>query len=502
MKMAQEKQERGDDKDAMITTNVDVDAEADVNADDVEDHKADVDDTAFAEGLEMDVGEIEEGSDEEDTEDEDDDEEDGIIETNVDLGYCEPLNTDILKRLTRGYFPSKVGGVPAWLIPERLPSPNQFKCIRCGEWMTFLCQLYAPIRRSENSNAFHRTLYFFICQSLNCLKSENEIFKSPYITCLRSQLPLYNDYYPSNPPPKSTPTTPTPSNPSSLTSLTTDFYEQPTFPNVYLCTICGIPALSTCAACGIARYCSKEHQTAHWKSEHKLTCTRQKSTVSTTSFEENISTLSLNSKSQIDLYNPLEVSEPTRTLRQSLLFPVYSIVIEAEELDNGYDYQRENELLKDYEKRKQEELENGSKDDDDDDCDGLGRLAPREKDMQFRRFRKRVSANPSQIIRFERNGEPLWIQTAHQCSLKSVPPCEHCGSNRVFECQLMPQLLYYIANMSRDTPKSSTQTSLEAYLNAPSLDWGTIALYSCSASCTPSSTAYANEYIFVQPHYG
>ncbi len=35
--------------------------------------------------------------------------------------------------------------------------------------------------------------------------------------------------------------------------------------------------------------------------------------------------------------------------------------------------------------------------------------------------------------------------------------------------------------------------------DAAAPDWGTIAVYTCSASCTPPGTAYAQEFAFVQP---
>jgi pre-rRNA-processing protein TSR4 len=250
------------------------------------------------------------------------------------------------------------------------------------------------------------------------------------------------------------------------------------------------------------KYCSKDHQAAHWKAEHKQNCPRQKSS----SVEDMSASLTISIDNTIDttaLYNPSETSDGLQSLRKTALLPVYNIVIDAEELEDEDDYQKENELLKDYETRKQAAVDKGV-DDDDDDCEGLGRLAPREKDLQFRRFRKRVGANPSQIIRFERKGEPLWVQTSKQCSVEQVPQCEHCGADRVFECQLMPQLLYYITKSPELVlaPSADNPFTPDSYLNAPGLDWGTVVLYTCSASCDQAVSKYVNEYVFVQPHYG
>ena len=84
-----------------------------------------------------------------------------------------PLNTRFL-------FPSKVGGKPAWLVPESLP---ETKCDSCKKPMTFLLQLYAP--DADNVSAFHRSLMVFCCVQCRC-----------FLKCFRSQLPLENQYYP------------------------------------------------------------------------------------------------------------------------------------------------------------------------------------------------------------------------------------------------------------------------------------------------------------------
>ena len=81
---------------------------------------------------------------------------------------------------TRFMFPSKVGGKPAWLVPQELP---EITCDTCKYRMTFLLQVYAP--DSENDSAFHRSLLVFIC--LKCRW---------FLKCYRAQLPLENPFYP------------------------------------------------------------------------------------------------------------------------------------------------------------------------------------------------------------------------------------------------------------------------------------------------------------------
>jgi pre-rRNA-processing protein TSR4 len=80
---------------------------------------------------------------------------------------------------TRFMFPSKVGGKPAWLVPRSLPG---VRCDNCDNPMTFLLQVYAPDQ--ERADAFHRSLMVFTCLRCRC-----------FLKCLRSQLPLANDFY-------------------------------------------------------------------------------------------------------------------------------------------------------------------------------------------------------------------------------------------------------------------------------------------------------------------
>lgn len=56
----------------------------------------------------------------------------------VELGFiadCDPW------LLTNTYFPSKVGGKPAWLELENIPSMESMKCRRCNEVLVFMCQV-------------------------------------------------------------------------------------------------------------------------------------------------------------------------------------------------------------------------------------------------------------------------------------------------------------------------------------------------------------------------
>lgn len=82
---------------------------------------------------------------------------------NVDLGFLEECEAWLL---TNRYFPSKVGGKPAWLELSNIPTVEQLKCRKCQQLLVFLCQVYASQADAEHS--FHRTLFVFVCKNALC----------------------------------------------------------------------------------------------------------------------------------------------------------------------------------------------------------------------------------------------------------------------------------------------------------------------------------------------
>lgn len=60
----------------------------------------------------------------------------------VDLGFLDKCDEWLL---TNTFFPSKVGGRPAWLDVESIPSNNRLKCTECEKQLDFLCQVNLPM---------------------------------------------------------------------------------------------------------------------------------------------------------------------------------------------------------------------------------------------------------------------------------------------------------------------------------------------------------------------
>jgi len=162
---------------------------------------------------------VEAADDDDDEDEEDDDDEDDECGDDM-VGYLEkPPSARERKLLTRRNFPSKVGGKPAWLIPQALPDTS---CRRCSRPMRFLMQAYAS-RGEHKPEAFHRVLHVFVCTQ--CQPNEVCVF--------RAQLPRANDFYSSDAPEEE--------------QVIAKAFNDPEL-ELVTCWDCGLPVTSKCSA--------------------------------------------------------------------------------------------------------------------------------------------------------------------------------------------------------------------------------------------------------------
>lgn len=370
--------------------------------------------------------------------DEDDDEEEEQVA--VTLGFVEKPK----KRwsLLRQLFPSKAGGSPAWLDPIDLPSGRSCLCDICGVPLQFLLQVYAPL--SEKDSTFHRSLYIFMCQSMGCLlRDQHEQWKrqqekaSRSVKVFRCQLARSNPYYSSEPPRR-------------------DGTDKPSGIGAALCSWCGSwKGDKVCSGCREARYCSDKHQAMHWKSGHKIECLHSR-----------ISPQSSNSC-------PTASSADIQKAASNSTWPEYEILNEDEpELDTemSEDSGHANALVPESH------------------VDEIGKSLldkfegdPDRKSLAS--FQERMARAPEQVLRYCRfeRAKPLWPMSSGRASETDIPKCTHCGGSRNFEFQILPQLLYYFGVKNE----------------VDSLDWATIVVYSCEASCE-GNRAYKEEFVWVQ----
>ncbi|KAM4041386.1 programmed cell death protein 2 [Anomaloglossus baeobatrachus] len=351
--------------------------------------------------------------------------------TVMELGFvqeCEPW------RLLSPQFPSKVGGRPAWLGEVGLPGLERLQCGVCMKPLAFLLQVYAPC-----TGSFHRTLFLFICRDPTCHRAgEKRCYK-----VFRNQLQRKNDTYSYGPPPDSPP------------PYGEHFIGFQLKCGLRLCRVCGCLGPKSCSKCHKVNYCDRLHQVMDWKAQHKRLC------------------------GQVSGLYQVEVAD------HKFLFPEYELVTEPEELDSDTNLDDESTLSHmDVESMMSNTSSNLESSMDDMKLNEVELMAmakhESEEDKAFRRFKKRISIEPEQVLRYSKGGEPLWIALQNVPGENDISNCD-CGAKRAFEFQVMPQLLNHLK-------VDSLQQSI---------DWGVLAVYTCSANCN-AETRYVEEFLWKQ----
>ncbi|XP_040285281.1 programmed cell death protein 2 [Bufo bufo] len=351
--------------------------------------------------------------------------------TVTELGFvqeCEPW------RLRSPQFPSKVGGRPAWLGEVGVPGPERLQCGVCMKPLALLLQVYAPC-----TGSFHRTVFLFTCRDPTC----HRVGESRGYKVFRNQLPRKNDTYSYGPPPDS---------PPQSEEYFTSFQLKC---GLRLCRVCGCLGPKSCSKCHKVNYCDRVHQLMDWKAQHKALC-----------------------GPQFDAHR-VEVAD------HGFLFPEYELVTEAEELDSDASLDDDSTMSQmDMESSTLNSSSNleSSMDELKLNEDELNAMAKHEseEDKAFSRFKKRISIEPEQVLRYCKGGEPLWISLQNVPAENDILNCG-CGAKRAFEFQVMPQLLNHLK-------VDSLQKSI---------DWGVLAVYTCSANCS-AETRYVEEFLWKQ----
>ncbi|XP_042239043.1 programmed cell death protein 2-like [Homarus americanus] len=104
-------------------------------------------------------------------------------------------------------------------------------------------------------------------------------------------------------------------------------------------------------------------------------------------------------------------------------------------------------------------------------------------DVLLHKFKKRISRSPQQILRYcrEEGASPLWLRPPGASDVATKCPC--CGGSMVFEMQITPQLVLHLRVPGvQGTP----------------LEFGSVAVFTCSASCWNEKDIVKQEAIVVQ----
>lgn len=226
---------------------------------------------------------------------------------------------------------------------------------------------------------------------------------------------------------------------------------------INVCVVCCLAATNMCGKCHKRYYCSRECQVIDWQRGHKNNCA-----INTTF-----------SKDDIEYY----------------YFPPFLLDISEEELEEASEL--ESALVTNITSKDDEEVEESPT-----------------RDRIFEHFQLRVNEEPRQVLRYAPRDEcvsPLWFRKEGRILHQSdIPPCDYCGEPRVFEFQVMPQLLYYL-QQAMDSSEMKNYSAKVRFVK-DNVDFGTIVVYTCKTSCSLRSrmdeeqyvSFYAQEYVKVQ----
>ena len=408
------------------------------------------------------------------------------MEQQVQLGFSIPLENISSKTNKHLNFThcnnnwlqwdgGKIGGKPIWLNPRDIPTNLSCTSEICRghdalSKLSLLVQLYCPSDDVED-NAFHRTIYVFICN------------KCQSVRVLRCQLPRQNPFYVHEI--------------SSKKQKVFGECNMSSYWNVKLCSLCN----------------KKSNDNVRWDNEKLSFCS--------------------NSCCEEYKNNYLHTNEVPELNNSNILLPESEIYVEEEppsmssstnkkELiqDDEFDDDDENITQSDINKWTHTE---GNTTGCTDPCtlEFQSRIHNREDSVQNQCLRYNRWYDKEEGNDEDENNGPLWIQENHIPGDDNIPNCQYCGSPRLFEFQIMPQMLYYIQR-SNDTSKekSNLKEMLLSNNNTGGIrnnfDWGVIAVYTCSKSCHKYTVlkdlddngntnldrdlgAYMEEYAWLQP---
>lgn len=471
----------------------------------------------------------------------------------------------------------KIGGLPSWLNPRDLPDgplccrgpcSKNIETKDGGTPLRFIAQLYCPADDvTNNPAAFHRSVYVFACPK--CCSDSSKLFRheehddgneakeipaallSDCVRVLRCQLPKQNDFYPLNGDGEAD---------DEWDKHTSAYWSRNNkHDQLNLCAVCGQKSKGRCPKQG-KWFCGPHHQKECLRASKQYQKINPNETMPQTYLPsvcyeselvveeepvpneaENNSgngndTETMKSKS---LFQSNDITDSDATLEQSDLNELTGNKSLAEAATGVTDpttlafYARMNI---------------GGEDND-----------VRDQCLRYSRWpsaQKETTDNDEEKEEEEEEGV-LWVSSDHRPDESFPPKCQHCGSERAFEFQILPQMIHYLLNdpdASGDSNDSSSngrhvlteseravlleaKAKIESGMDLPEgfqeqhdaalasardallgisrkggdkggaseeegakdgLDWGTIAVYTCTASCGDSG-AYLEEAAWVQP---
>ena len=359
-----------------------------------------------------------------------------------DLGFLEEQKDKT--QLHAVCFPSKVGGEPQWLDPSVNPK-QMVEANVTKRRMDFLLQIYAANDAEEdslNANAFHRTIYVFT--SID----GDKVFEKGKVRAVRSQLARVNEFYGTTPAPRR-----------------------------------GVRESDDLRV---------EEMIREYEAKKRAIETKVKMTLSGGNGSE--------SKEEEEEMK-MKMKTKTKNENENTVYPEFEIVVEPEsDADEASCSSMDSEGVvadtNDDDNKKTSANTNKKKM-----FQSIGDEAITETDLKeiasgvidgdaqrLATFSVKLAKFPDQVLRYcpAQNAKAMWPSKSLAPDDRNIPDCPRCRGKRRFEFQILPTIVSFIV------PKESVE------LNDSSLDFGSIAVYTCSKSCALEGE-YAEEYVLVHP---
>ncbi|XP_037676218.1 programmed cell death protein 2-like [Choloepus didactylus] len=327
---------------------------------------------------------------------------------------------------------SKLGGFPDALPGVLVPRPV---CGRCGQGLVLAVQVYCPLEGSP----FHRLLHVFACASPRCGGGGVRSWKVFRSQCLQMREDAQDSQKQEN----------------------------------------GLAAEDWCEGADDWGSDSEEASPPQVTSGFGNYSNSAKDVDCTAQLQD----LSLQD-AVLDAAHPTPPGEGLALPSVGPQFlPFYIGVVDEDDYVDFINLDHAHSLLREYQQREgvdMEQLLSQSPSSDGD--EKYEKTIIKSGDKLFYKFMKRIAACQEQILRYSWSGEPLFL-TYPSSEVSELPVCSHCGSQRIFEFQLMPALVSMLKSNDLDL----------------SVEFGTILIYTCEKSCWPQNhQAPMEEFCIIQ----
>ncbi|KAI8340969.1 programmed cell death protein 2 [Choanephora cucurbitarum] len=385
-------------------------------------------------------------------------------------------------------YVTKLGGLPLWLEPSKPPSSQLCHCKVCRKPMYLIFQSYAPLPDSP----YHRVLYVWGCNRRACMRKEGSfsVLRSHVVdqAYLKAQRQKEEE-----------------KRKREEKKKAAAAKNQQAFGNGF--QLGDLWGSSTSFGSGTGGFGTGSSGFGTGGSGFGMTKPTAASIVAKSNkLQEKEADKLVDQLTQLTITDPVDISVLP-------YFPGQYLYIDEEPTDRyesmGVDLSKYKQYI-DMEQELLMELDEGGNGETWQGEAYEKQSLPRGVDKQFKKFTERVELSPSQCVRYDMNGQPLFYSalTAQQ-QQKINTVCPHCRGPRVFECQLMPNVLSILPTAEYATQEQPVTVSETKAKDTKSLldswnvgmEFGTIMVFVCEKDCHPGSiedVTYMEETAIVQ----